>query len=61
VLDRAHPGCGARSVSLLEINPDAIWDDNPTEFKLSEITRVNFGGDYENALFLVGGDPTNKA
>jgi hypothetical protein len=48
-------------VSLLEINPDATWDDNPTEFKLSEITRVNFGGDYENALFLVGGDPTKKA
>ena len=48
-------------VSLLEINPDATWDDNPTEFKLSEITRVNFGGDYENALFLVGGDPIKKA
>jgi len=44
-------------VSLLEINPDATWDENPNEFKLSEITRVNFGGDYENALFLVGGGP----
>jgi hypothetical protein len=44
-------------VSLLEINPDATWDENSTEFKLSEITHVNFGGDYENALFLVGGDP----
>ena len=47
-------------VSLLEINPDATWDDHPTEYKLSEITRVNFGGDYENALFLVGGDPALK-
>jgi hypothetical protein len=47
-------------VALLEINPDATWDDNPTEFKLSEITRVNFGGDYENALFLVGGDPPKQ-
>ncbi len=42
-------------VSLLEINPDASWDDNATKFKISEITRVNFGGDYENALFSVGG------
>ncbi|MBC7851905.1 MAG: hypothetical protein IAF94_00570 [Pirellulaceae bacterium] len=44
-------------VSLLEIDPDATWDDEPTEYRLSEITRVNFGGDYENALHLVGGDP----
>jgi hypothetical protein len=44
-------------VSLLGINPDATWDGNPTEFKLGEITRLNFGGDYENALFLVCGDP----
>lgn len=48
-------------VSLLEINPDATWDDSPTEFKLSEITRVNFGGDYENALFVVGGHPPKAA
>jgi hypothetical protein len=46
-------------VSLLEINPDATWDDTPTEHQLSEITRVSFGADYENALFLVGGEPAN--
>jgi hypothetical protein len=44
-------------VSLLEINPDASWDAQPTDYRVSEITRVNFGGDYENALHLVGGDP----
>ena len=44
-------------VSLLEIGPDATWDNAPTEYLLKEITRVNFGGDYENALHLVGGDP----
>jgi hypothetical protein len=44
-------------VSLLEINPDAKWDDKPNTYRLNEITRVNFGGDYENALHLVGGDP----
>jgi hypothetical protein len=48
-------------VSLREIKPDATWDDNPTEFKVSEITRVNFGGDYENALFLVGRNPPSTA
>jgi hypothetical protein len=44
-------------VSLLEINPDASWDAEPKDYRVSEITRVNFGGDYENALHLVGGDP----
>ena len=44
-------------VSLLNISPDATWEEKPESFKLSEITRVNFGGDYENALYLVGGDP----
>jgi hypothetical protein len=44
-------------VSLLEINPDARWEGRPTEYRLGEITRVNFGGDYENALHLVGGEP----
>ena len=43
-------------ISLKEINPDATWVDAPTIYRLDEITRVNFGGDYENALYLVGGD-----
>ncbi len=45
-------------VSLLQIDPAANWDRLPEEYRLSEITRVNFGGDYEGALHLVGGDPT---
>jgi hypothetical protein len=44
-------------VSLLEINPDATWDAAPSQYRASEITRVNFGGDYEEALHLVGGRP----
>jgi hypothetical protein len=44
-------------VSLLEIGPDAQWDDFPEEYRVKEITRVNFGGEYEGALHLVGGDP----
>jgi hypothetical protein len=48
-------------VSMLEIGPDAVWDETPETYRLSEITRVDFGGDYEEALHLVGGLPhTNK-
>jgi len=41
-------------VTLLEIGPDAAWDDRLESYKLNEITRVDFGGDYESALYLVG-------
>lgn len=44
-------------VSLLEINPDALWDKETSEYRLNEITRVDFGGGYEEALHLVGGAP----
>jgi len=44
-------------VSLLEIGPDALWDKEISEYSLKEITRVDFGGDYEEALHLVGGAP----
>lgn len=49
-----------RRVSLLEIGPDALWDDQPTTYKLKEITSVKFGGEYELALHLVGGNPPIK-
>ncbi len=44
-------------VTLLDMTPDAIWEEKPESFRMSEITRVNFGGDYETALYLVGGHP----
>jgi hypothetical protein len=44
-------------VSLLEISPAAKWDRKPTFYKLNEITTVAFGGEYESALHLVGGNP----
>jgi hypothetical protein len=46
-----------KRVTLLEISPDACWDKEPTDYRLAEITRVDFGGDYEDALFSVGGKP----
>lgn len=42
---------------LLEIGPDATWDMRPTRIPLKDITRVGFGGGYEEALHLVGGKP----
>jgi hypothetical protein len=51
-------GVNRGRVSLLEIGPDAVWEDTPEEYRIKEITRVNFGGDYENALHIVGGEPT---
>ena len=47
-------------VALLEIGPDACWDKKPTSYRLREITRVDFGGQYEEALHLVGGGPTMR-
>jgi hypothetical protein len=54
---------GKGRVKLLQIKPDARWDDEPYVYRLSEITRVDFGGGYENALQLIGGPSaeTNQA
>ena len=51
-------GVAAGRLSLLEIGPDAVWHEVPTRYLLKQITRVDFGGDYEDALYIVGGDPT---
>ena len=48
-------------VTLMEIGPDAQWDEESTSYKLSEITCVEFGGEYENALHFVGGEPSAKS
>ncbi|MDR7150847.1 hypothetical protein J2W49_002810 [Hydrogenophaga palleronii] len=48
----------AKRVRFLLIGPDAQWDENPTDFSFREITRVSFGGDYEDALHIVGGSPS---
>jgi hypothetical protein len=45
-------------VALLEIGPDATWDAKPEEYSLNQITRIDFGGGYEEALHLVGGTPS---
>jgi len=48
-------------VTLLEIGPDASWDKGLESYRLNEITRVDFGGDYEDALQLIGGSKFQHA
>ncbi len=42
-----------KSVTLREIDPDAHWDAQPCCYRLAEITRLDFGGGYEEALASV--------
>jgi hypothetical protein len=37
----------------LEVDPDAVWDEDPTAYRLAQVTLVDFGGSYEEALTLV--------
>lgn len=48
---------GERRVVLREIRPDGTWCHEPDDYALREITRVDFGGAYEDALHIVGGRP----
>jgi len=48
----------AGKLRLLEIGPNAVWAEAPRPYSLKPITRVDFGGDYEDALHLVGGEPS---
>ncbi|MBI5939854.1 MAG: hypothetical protein HY859_05445 [Caulobacterales bacterium] len=45
-------------VWMREIDADAVWDADPTPHRLIDITRIDFGGDYEDALHLVARAPT---
>lgn len=47
---------GKRAVSLCEIGTDASWDTKLHKHYYRTITRVDFGGRYEEALWLFGGD-----
>jgi hypothetical protein len=52
---------GKGRVTLLEIGPGANWRDRLETYRLSEITRVDFGGDYEDALYLIGASKYKRA
>ncbi len=44
-----------RRVRLREIDPGAKWHKGEREYRISQITRADFGGGYEEALALVAG------
>lgn len=48
-------GIDGDTVRLLEVDLDAEWARKPRLIDLEDITRVDFGGDYESALDLVAG------
>lgn len=43
-------------VSIRSIDPGGEWDDDVDSYALSDISRVDFGGAYEEALVLAGGE-----
>lgn len=47
-------------LKLLLIAPGAKWEREPDEFGLNGITRVDFAGSYEDALYEVGGEPSGR-
>lgn len=43
------------TLSLFTIDPGANWVAEPMRIRLEDITRIDFGGAYEDALSLVAG------
>jgi hypothetical protein len=50
-----------KSLRLQEVTPEAEWDGEVSKWPLSDITRVDFGGRYEDALLTVGGEAPPSA
>lgn len=46
---------GRSTFEMLEITPGAKWHPSTTRLRTAEVTRVDVGGPYEEALLLVGG------
>jgi hypothetical protein len=42
-----------KTVTLRKIDIEANWVKQPERFRLGDITRVEFGGGYETALWQV--------
>lgn len=49
-------GFTKRSVEWRDISPEADWSTDVAKRPLSQLTRVEFGGRYEEALAAVGGE-----
>ena len=48
---------GKTVVELLEIDPNAQWESEPTYLQINQLTRIDLPGPYEKALLLAGGKP----
>ncbi|SDL26923.1 hypothetical protein SAMN04487916_107121 [Arthrobacter sp. ov407] len=44
-----------KRVWLLEVDGQARWERDMSSYRLKQITRIEFGGDYEKALIAVAG------
>jgi hypothetical protein len=44
----------SRHLRLLPISPAAEWQEEPIRFDLRDVTRIQFGGRYEEALYALG-------
>ena len=51
----APAGLGDRSLRLVEVSPRGVWDSGSTKYRVDDITRVDIGGRYEQALLSVAG------
>ncbi len=51
----APASLGRRSLRLIELSTRAVWSSGPTKYRVDDITRVDFGGRYEQALLSVAG------
>ena len=49
-----------KRVWLEEVTSQAQWVDAISKWKLSEVTRVEFGSSYEDDLLLVAGPPPSS-
>lgn len=52
---------GEQTLRLLEIDTHGEWRRKPRAIDLEDITRIEFGGGYEEALRLVAGPPPTDA
>lgn len=51
----------AQGVRLVSVTPDGTWAREPMDIPFQQISRVDFGGGYEDALWLVAGPPPKSA
>jgi hypothetical protein len=50
----------AETITLLQVDKAGLWDSDPTKYRLADVTRIDVGGRYEDALQIVSGPPPAK-